>query len=482
MITDEKTLAKFVEHLPPEAHAKLKIIVGHGGVGKPGLKELNRKCFEAGLMKDKGYRSWSDVTLAVGAYLKMCPKWTPEWVAEFMMTDVACNQHIMGLGDKESKHRAIERALNHSFETPQSVVARTTGIDWRDTKPETQIPTPTIRNTILALENVGITARRDVFHHMTLAECGGISHAISDGEVTDGAIRTISIKLDERFGLDFGEMNTRRAIEFIANENQFDPVLDMLEEAQGAWDKSERLETFAINYLNCADTPLNRYIGKLMLVAAVRRARVPGCKCDYIFTLLSEEGWNKSGFFEAMAGSENFSDERTFGLDSKNAQEQLTGVWFHENSELHGMSAADVDGVTAYASRTEDRARPAYGHVLERRKRRSIEGASTNSMTFLKKPTGNRRWLVLELLKSIDLDAIRRDRLQLFGEAAALEATGMSIMLPEELWPDARVMQERYREKEPAEDRLAHIPETVQLEDHTTHVVTSTRTTAAWNG
>jgi predicted P-loop ATPase len=47
-----------------------------------------------------------------------------------------------------------------------------------------------------------------------------------------------------------------------------------------------RIGTWLIDYWGAEDTPLVRAIGRKMLVAAVRRARSPGCKFDFIPVLL----------------------------------------------------------------------------------------------------------------------------------------------------------------------------------------------------
>jgi predicted P-loop ATPase len=57
-------------------------------------------------------------------------------------------------------------------------------------------------------------------------------------------------------------------------------VCDYLDGLQ--WDGQKRLDTWVIRYLGAEDTPLNRAFGRKMLVAAVRRARQPGCKFDYV--------------------------------------------------------------------------------------------------------------------------------------------------------------------------------------------------------
>ena len=63
----------------------------------------------------------------------------------------------------------------------------------------------------------------------------------------------------------------------------------------------------------------------------------------------------------------------------------------------------------------------------------------------------------------IDLDLLRRDRLQLLGEAAKYESAGESITLDEELWPASRVEQEKRRTKDPWEDIVPTFPATLPI-------------------
>jgi predicted P-loop ATPase len=55
----------------------------------------------------------------------------------------------------------------------------------------------------------------------------------------------------------------------------------------------------------------------------------------------------------------------------------------------------------------------------------------------------------------IDLEALRRDRDQLWAEAAHLEAQGASITLPEELWEAASLEQGARLEEDPWLERLS---------------------------
>jgi predicted P-loop ATPase len=219
----------------------------------------------------------------------------------------------------------------------------------------------------------------------------------------------------------------------------------------------------AVTHFNAEDTEYNRAIVRKTMIAAVRRARHPGCKFDNILVLEGPEGYFKSMTLAILAGEDNFSDQSILGARDKEVQEQLSEVWIHENADLAGMKKADVEHVKSFASRQTDRARPAFGHFLKKQKRHSIETGTTNSSEYLQSQTGNRRFWLLIVLSPIDIDLMRRDRLQLWGEAAKCESAGESIFLDEKLWPRASEEQEKRRVKDPWESIVANLPERISI-------------------
>ena len=434
--------------LPGDVPDKLRVIIGHTGT----LYDLNRDLIETGYLT-KPYHSWSDVTLAIAAGLKFYGKYTAEEIAEALLADLPCNQHVARQKDKE---RAIERAISRSH-GPQTLV--TAGVVFRDYDRYGK-PKPSLANGVIAIRALGIDASVDLFHHRINVKYNGDSKTIREGLLTDDTVSAIRSLINNRYRVDCGDDNTLAAIKEVARDNAFDPMLDMLEDCQSKWDGMKRIDTWVIDYLGCKDTPLNRAIGRLVLIAACRRARKPGCKFDPITVLEGVEGTNKSTAIRALAGDENFSDQSILGANDKEVQEQLDGIWMHENADLAGMRRAEVGQVKAFASRQVDRARPAYGRVREDRPRRSIEWGTTNNKEYLQSQTGNRRFWPLETGK-IDAEALIRDREQLLGEAATCEAAGESIELDERLWGDARDAQEQRRVVDPWEDILANMPDDV---------------------
>jgi hypothetical protein len=338
--------------------------------------------------------------------------------------------------------------------------------NWREKYVETQNPKPTFHNARAAIEALSIECSADVFHGKLFMGRGTTGGALEPfhGEVTDVALGALRVCLSDAFGLDFTEKHIRDAVVTLCNEHQFDPVVDMLAEAEANWDKVERLDRMAVDHFNAADTPLNRACVRKTMIAAVARARQPGCKFDTITVLEAPEGWNKSSAWAVLAGEGNFSDESILGKAGREVQEQLAGIWIHENAELAGITKAEVEVIKAFASRQTDRARPAYGRFLVEQPRHSIEVGTTNPTKYLLSQTGNRRFWPVEVLRPIDLKRLRENRLQLWGEAAHYQSQGEVLTIGEHLWADAAVEQEARRVVHPWESKLAEMTTIVKVD------------------
>jgi Virulence-associated protein E len=308
-------------------------------------------------------------------------------------------------------------------------------------------PKSTYINTKLAITVLSISCRYDAFHNRFLVE----GKIIKKGRINlDHIVREVRDKIHRAYQFDPGLKHTQDAIVALCLENQFDPVLDYLNALQ--WDGTPRLDRWLSIYAGAADTPLNHEFGRLALIAAVRRVRRPGTKFDPIIVLEGKMGTGKSTVFVTLAGAENHSDQTILGKHDREQQELLGGVWIFEIADLADMRKTDVEHLKAFASRTHDRAREAYGHFRTDQPRRGIIGATTNHDRYLKE-ADRRFWPVKTGV--IDIEALQRDRDQLWAEAAQRESEGASLVLQRGLWEAAGTEQQEREEGDPWDDVLS---------------------------
>jgi predicted P-loop ATPase len=281
-----------------------------------------------------------------------------------------------------------------------------------------------------AIGLLGISLRLNEFSAET--DIGGLSGFGTT--LTDAAAVRLRLQIEETFDFLPPKLLYEDIIIDIAHSNRFHPVRDWL--ASLKWDGMPRIDNWLITYAGAKDTPLNRAIGRIFLIAAVRRVRCPGCKFDTMPVFESSQGLNKSMALRTLAfRPEWFTDNLPLNADSKEVIEQTRGVWIAEFAELSGIGKRDIDHVKSFLSRQDDRARPAYGRRSERVPRQYIAAGTTNDDVYLLDTENRRFWPVK--IKTFDTEALKRDVEQLWAEAAYYEAQGEPITLQQDLWRDA---------------------------------------------
>lgn len=259
------------------------------------------------------------------------------------------------------------------------------------------------------------------------------------------------LKIDREFHfqppLEFFKM----VIKDLAWNNGFHPVKEYLESLK--WDGQPRIDEWLITAAGVEDTEYVRAISSIMMIAAVRRIKAPGCKYDEMVVWESAQGADKSSAAQSLCpNSEWFSDDLPLDLPSQQLIEATLGKWIIEASDLSGKKKAEIDQLKAMLSRQVDGpARMAYAHFPIERARQFIYIGTTNSPIYLNDPTGARRFWPIKVQR-FNIPWIKENRDQLWAEACVREAAGESIRLKEELWPAATEEQEKRREIDPWED------------------------------
>lgn len=255
----------------------------------------------------------------------------------------------------------------------------------------------------------------------------------------------------------FGKMAKNDILDALvacASDQAYHPVRDYLKSL--SWDGVSRLDTVFIDYLGAEDCAYVRAVTRKSFTAAVARVMHPGCKYDTMLVLIGDQGRHKSTILSKMGG-EWFSDSlRTFG--DKDAMETIQGTWVNEVAEMQAMQKAEVNAVKMFLSKTSDYFRASYERFAADRPRQCVLFGTTNSKECLVDPTGNRRFLPVDIdqrprTKNVfqDLD---RERDQLWAEAVVFWSMGEPLHLPPELEEIALAVQETHRSQHPWEGMI----------------------------
>ncbi len=316
-------------------------------------------------------------------------------------------------------------------------------------------------NVVRACQYLGISVRTDTFANKNyVRDSKGALHrhfGVPDNSLlSDDAFDRIGLVVTREHGNGPGwsgdptKVTIKRAR--VALTTEFHPVLDYLAELE--WDGVPRIDRWLIEYGGAEDTEYVRAVGALPLIAAVRRVHVPGSKFDEVLVLESPQGKKKSRALKTLCPQpEWFADDFPLGVDSQKVIERTDGKWIIEAAELQGMRQSQIEEIKAELSRETDIARGAFKEIVRERPRQFVVIGTTNGESYLRDPTGNRRfWPVT--IREFDLDALRKDRDQIWAEAAHREAAGESIRLRPELYSVAGEEQEQRRAVDPWENRL----------------------------
>lgn len=256
----------------------------------------------------------------------------------------------------------------------------------------------------------------DEFHDCILTDIEGKPEKWSDKHMYN-----VTIMMQANYGLhEIGHQTVQNGIESFAFQNTRNEPKDWFESLK--WDDTERVSTFFSSYMGAEDNEYTRAVSRNFWISMIARTYKPGCKSDSMVILEGLQGSRKSSALEAIAGK--WFSETNVSPTDKDFYLIMHGCLLIEIAELDSFSRAETNTIKKVVSCHTDRYRSPYGRVVKDHPRRCIFAGTTNKDDYLKDETGARRfWPVLT--DKINVDAIRRDREQLFAEAVFLFKSGV---------------------------------------------------------
>lgn len=278
-----------------------------------------------------------------------------------------------------------------------------------------------IKNVAIFLLMNGIKLWHNEFDHKEYISIGDNKEA----RLTDEAVLDIKMRMHAK-AMRVSTEFCHDSLAWIAQKNRKHPVKDYIDGLK--WDGKPRLNKMLHTYFGAIDNEYHKLVGSKWMMAAIKRVRNPGCKFDNMLVLEGPQGAFKSTSLRVLSSTAWFTDGMAVGSNAKETIELTNGKWIVETAELAGLSKRDVNEVKQALSKQSDNARLAYGRLSTEVKRQFVFCGTTNNAHYLRDKTGNRRfWCVT--VGTIDLEALERDRDQLWAEAAFREAKEERIYL-----------------------------------------------------
>ncbi|MFI0609309.1 MAG: VapE domain-containing protein [Anaerolineae bacterium] len=237
------------------------------------------------------------------------------------------------------------------------------------------------------------------------------------------------------------EKSIERAVAWAASDSRWHPVRDFLDAL--VWDGVPRTREWMTDYMGAEKTPYTSLAGHFFLIGMVARIYQPGCQMRFMPIFEGRQYRGKSSAARILGG-EWYADT-ILDLHSKDAYQNLQGVWIYEIGELDAFSRADTTKVKAFVSSQRDRFRVPYEANPADHERQVLFIGSTNQDEYFKDATGNTRFWPIRCdnVEAINLAGLAAHRDQLLAEAVQLFKAG-------ERWHPTAQEQTAYFEPEQA--------------------------------
>lgn len=244
-------------------------------------------------------------------------------------------------------------------------------------------------------------------------------------EWSDEHDTALTVYMQEAIGIrTIPEAIVASAVGYVARQRRRHCICDWLDTL--TWDDEPRLDTAFVRYWGAEVTPQQpkeyiRAASRNFFLSLVARVRRPGCKADCMPVFEGLTGIGKERALTAIGAPWYMVSQ--YPVSSIDFFRSLPGKWIVEIGEMDSFSRAEKERIKLAVSTPEDRYRIPNARRAKDVKRQCIFAGTTNRDDWGNDDTGLRRFWPVRC-GTIDVDALHRDREQLFAEASARYAEG----------------------------------------------------------
>lgn len=187
----------------------------------------------------------------------------------------------------------------------------------------------------------------------------------------------------------------------IADENQYNPMMTWINSKP--WDGVSRLDQlYATLKVDPAIEDLRNMLVRKWLLSAVYGAAHPeGVAAQGMLVLTGKQYKGKTRWFKRLVGdnSDMFREGVTLDPKDKDSVKLAVSAWITELGELDAtFRKADIAALKAFITRQQDIFRKPFAAAESKFVRRTVFGGTVNDESYLRDPTGNRRFYTIPVL------------------------------------------------------------------------------------
>lgn len=270
----------------------------------------------------------------------------------------------------------------------------------------------------------------------------------------------------ESCGMNMSKTELDDVVLAVSMRNKFSRLSDYFKHRISAadWDGVPRIATMFADCLGAEATEVNAMIAEKTVLGAIERAlnnSPEGSKVEAVPILAGAQGAGKSTFWRNLCPRPEWFTDSKVNMTSKDGYSILGGSFIFELAELASMTRATSEDIKSFLSSQADKYRPAYARNEVRFIRHNIFVGSVNDdgNGFLKDPTGNRRFKVVQIKQGQELGVshlnsfMSRDYInQIWAEGLALRAQGVAHWYNEAEERQTAEVTEKFVKRNPLDD------------------------------
>lgn len=214
------------------------------------------------------------------------------------------------------------------------------------------------------------------------------------------------------------------AVETVARQHSFNPVVDYMKKCKKNWDGQKRLDDFFPTFLGAKQNQTTKLITRLWFMGGVAKVKNPKAKFDFVLDLVGDQGTGKTELLKRIAPLGMYTDQFS-SFTKPDDLANMKDAFIVNDDEMDASLKSSFAEVKKFITLQSFKYRKPYGHIADEYPKHFLIARTTNEQAHLKDRSGDRRFITIlanrKRQKKLPYEDLTDDYVeQLWGEAIHL--------------------------------------------------------------